>query len=104
MEQDCPLGLLENCNKNKGVSDAAPGVKFLLLYGSLDPEDEILGCNKEFIELWRSSTGSSGAELEVQVMDGHNHISPPPALGTNIWREEVWGFNVAGFCNATARS
>ncbi|SCO42015.1 uncharacterized protein FFNC_08276 [Fusarium fujikuroi] len=62
---------------------------FLLLYGSLDPEDEILGCNKEFIELWRSSTGSSGVELEVQVMDGHNHISSPPALGTNISREEV---------------
>ncbi|KAF5610229.1 isoprenylcysteine alpha-carbonyl methylesterase ICMEL2 [Fusarium subglutinans] len=104
VEQDCPLGLLEACNKDKTVSDAAPGVQFLLLYGSLDPEDEILGCNKVFIELWRSGKGSSGVELEVQVMEGHNHISSPPALGTNISREEVWGFNVAGFCNAAVRS
>ncbi|KAF5605827.1 isoprenylcysteine alpha-carbonyl methylesterase ICMEL2 [Fusarium pseudoanthophilum] len=104
IEQDCPLGLLEAYDKNKNVSDAAPEVQFLLLYGSLDPEDEILGCNREFIEQWRSGKGSSGIELEVQVMEGHNHISPPPALGTNISREEVWGFNVAGFCNAAAQS
>ncbi|KAG9501762.1 hypothetical protein J7337_007453 [Fusarium musae] len=104
IEHDCPLGLLEACDKNKNVSDAAPGVHFLLLYGSLDPEDEILGCNKEFIELSRSGKGSSGVELEIQVMEGHNHISPPPALCTNVSREEVWGFNVAGFCNAAAQS
>ncbi|SCO91766.1 uncharacterized protein FRV6_15894 [Fusarium oxysporum] len=104
MEQDCPLGLLEACNKDRNISNVAPGVQFLLLYGSLDPEDEILACNKEFIELWRSGQGSTGVELEVQVMEGHNHISPPLALGTNISREEVWGFDVAGFCNAAARS
>ncbi|KAK2694803.1 hypothetical protein QWA68_005348 [Fusarium oxysporum] len=104
MEQDCPLGLLEACNKDKNISNVAPGVQFLLLYGSLDPEDEILACNKEFIELWRSGQESTGVELEVQVMEGHNHISPPLALGTNISREEVWGFDVAGFCNAAARS
>ncbi|KAF5690935.1 isoprenylcysteine alpha-carbonyl methylesterase ICMEL2 [Fusarium circinatum] len=46
VEQHCPLGLLEACDKDKTVSDAAPGVQFLLLYGFLDPEDEILGCNK----------------------------------------------------------
>ncbi|KAF5714825.1 isoprenylcysteine alpha-carbonyl methylesterase ICMEL2 [Fusarium mundagurra] len=104
IEQYCPLGLLEACNKDKTVSDTAPGVQFLLLYGSLDPEDEILGFNREFIELWRLGKESSGVELEVQIMEGHNHISPPPALGTNISREEVWGFNIAGFCHAAARS
>ncbi|KAF4953569.1 hypothetical protein FGADI_5905 [Fusarium gaditjirri] len=104
MEQDCPLGLLKAFGKDRNIADVAPGVLFLLLYGSLDPENEILACNREFIELWQSGKGSMGIQLEAQVMEGHNHISFPTALGTNILKEEVWGFNVAGFCNAAARS
>ncbi|KAF9763687.1 hypothetical protein IL306_003022 [Fusarium sp. DS 682] len=104
IDKDCPLGLLDACNDDMSISAILPGVQFLLLVGSLDPEDEILVYNKEFIERWRSGKCSSDVELEVQVMHGHNHVSPALSLGTSIPKEEVWGFEVAGFCNAATRS
>ncbi|KAF5005089.1 hypothetical protein FDECE_8409 [Fusarium decemcellulare] len=102
-DQHCPLGLLESCKQEDCLPDVMPGVKVLLLTGSLDPEDEILGPVREFATSWRSGGEGSAAMLDVQIMDGHNHISPTLSLGTDNPAEEAWGFQVAEFCNAAAR-
>lgn len=103
VEQNCPLGQLEACKKEGHIADIIPGVRVLLLTSSLNPEDEILGPVRDFSSCWLSDGTESAAMLESQVMDGHNHISPTSSLGTYDSGEEAWGFQVAKFCNATAR-
>ncbi|VUC37184.1 unnamed protein product [Clonostachys rosea] len=102
IDRNCPLGQLEICKRENHISEVMPGIKVLLLTGSLDPEDEILGPVRDFATCWRSDGARSAAMLEVQVMDGHNHISPNLSLGTCDLAEETWGFQVAEFCNAIA--
>jgi hypothetical protein len=102
VEGRCPLGLLRAATKERGIAELLPGVRFLALTGSLDPDDEILLPNRDFADAWRE-IGGQQATLEVQVMEGHNHISPPGSLGTGIPEEEAWGKTVAEFCMAAAR-
>src|ERR1700733_131918 len=87
IREDCPLGLLQSF-KPQGVS--LP--KALVLWGTLDPEDEIVQPGLNFIEEWEGREGFGG--LDRAVLKGHNHISPPMALGTDLQREEEWGVMV----------
>lgn len=84
IEQDCAFGLLERAD--------APGVKLLVVTGTLDPEDEICQPSDEFVKGWKTKFGESG--LTVTVLDGHNHFSTVSALGTGFEKEESLGAEV----------
>ena len=88
IRQDCPLGLLQSF---KPQTQSLP--KTLILWGTLDPEDEIVKPNLNFIQEWKGRE-DLGAGLMQMVLKGHNHISPPLALGTGLQREEEWGVMV----------
>jgi hypothetical protein len=83
---DCPLGLLQIF---KAAKESLPKMRFL--WGTLDPEDEIVQNNLNFISHWKGHADLDPRLIHQVVIQGHNHISPPLALGTGIQREEEWG-------------
>lgn len=87
VQEDCPLGLLQSFEPQGGSPP-----KTLVLWGTLDPEDEIVQPGLNFIEEWEGREGLG--DLDRAVLEGHNHISPPMALGTGLQREEEWGVMV----------
>jgi len=96
VREDCPLGLLQSFNPQKG---SLP--KTLVLWGTLDPEDEIVQPALNFIEVWEGRESLGG--LDQAVLEGHNHISPPMALGTGFQHEEEWGVIVGKWIHDTRR-
>lgn len=94
-EQHVPLGLLR-AMKEDGSLSTLGDVPVLIITGTLDPHDEILAPNNDFVKEWRSAEVVSRNLSEI-VMDGHNHISPCLALGTGIANEEQWGRQVVQF-------
>ena len=98
--EDCPLGLLASLVKESSISEALSGVRFLALTATLDPEDEILSPNCDFMRLWRAQGASAVSNLETGLIEGHNHISPVLSLGTGDMNEEAWGRQVADFCDS----
>ncbi|KAI1368851.1 Alpha/Beta hydrolase protein [Xylaria arbuscula] len=72
-----------------------PKVKMLALISELDPP-LILETTEEFKELWK------GADIDIKVLEGHNHISPQVSLGTGVEREEAWGVMVGEFLKSCA--
>ncbi|KAJ9499211.1 hypothetical protein H2202_005368 [Exophiala xenobiotica] len=124
-----PLGLLRASRKGDGSRSIKPlfqDVSVLVLKGSLDPEDEILGPTADFVDEWlRQKKGTednddqsgrnastsdrslslSPSNLEVEMMPGqHNHISPVLSLGTGIPDEEAWGRRVVDFVATTSHA
>ena len=97
IEERCPLGLLKG-SKQDGSFDELKETSLLALTGSLDPEDEILTPNQDFVSEW------SASNLTVQVMEGHNHISPVLAVGTAIPEEEAWARQLLDFLQAATSS
>ena len=95
VKKDCPLGLLQVVRR-EGSFDKLDGVRVLALTGTLDPEDEILVPNKDFVHEWREADAPKD-NITVKVMDGHNHISPVLSLGTGLAKEEFWGHQVVDF-------
>jgi len=91
----CPLGLLKASKQDSSV-DKLQGVPVMVLTGTLDPEDEILIPEDDFVSEWRSAD-SVAPTLTVETMEGHNHTSPALALGTGIPEEEAWGQRVLDF-------
>ena len=67
------------------AGETASWPRVMTLVSELDP-DEIIESGREFARLWEE-TGEKGDFLEIK---GHNHISPPLALGTGIEKEEEW--------------
>jgi hypothetical protein len=65
--------------------------KFLALLGEYDPPDEIGRPMEDFVDLWKK-TWDGGIEFEI--LEGHNHISPPAALMSGDVRGEKWGEDV----------
>lgn len=102
IEEHCPLGLLKAA-KQDGSFDELEQVQTLVLTGSLDPEDEVVTPNQDFISEW-SDAGTGSSSLTVQIMEGHNHISPVLAVGTGVPAEEAWGRQVVDFLLATSSS
>jgi alpha/beta hydrolase fold len=98
--EDCPLGLWKSLAQTDGISDSLPDIKFLLLTAPLDPKDEILLLNKDFVDAWNADGSSTTSNLQTGIIDGHNHISPVLSLGTDDPREEAWGIQVADFCES----
>lgn len=75
-------------------------MRAMILNGALDPDDEILGPKEQFLSEWDDLDPDSREALTVEMMEGHNHISPPLSLGTGIEEEEAWGYQVGGFLNS----
>ena len=90
--EDSPFGLLQSAVK------PFEGLHVLFLTGSLDPEDEILGPNKRFVDDCKAK--GLGEGIKVETMEGHNHISPVLALGTGMEKEEAWGKDVVKFISS----
>ncbi|KAJ9271363.1 hypothetical protein DTO212C5_2713 [Paecilomyces variotii] len=89
-----PYGLLQRAQERKGGLDLA-GVTFAVVNATLDPEDEILGPREDFLRQWRAQEDPPLVSIMVQ---GHNHLSPPLAVGTGIEKEEAWAVQVGEFC------
>lgn len=70
--------------KELGIPDV------LVISAELDPVDEIIKPNEEFVELWKKSWDG----LEYQTVAKHNHISLPHSLGTGEEEAEKWGVDV----------
>ena len=98
--EDCPLGLFKSLVEEGSISEALPGVRFLALTATLDPEDEILKPNKDFVDMWSAQGASRAPDLLTRLIEGHNHISPVLSLGTDDVREEAWGRLVVDFCDS----
>lgn len=96
IEANCPQGLLRAAML-RDPDNVLTNVRAMVLTGSLDDEDELLKPNEDFLNEWKSLDEESRDAVVVQVMEGQNHISPPLSLGTNIEREEKWGFQVGEF-------
>ncbi|KAI1084353.1 alpha/beta-hydrolase [Whalleya microplaca] len=92
--ENSPAGILETAKKNGSVP-ALPGVKLNLLVSELDP-DLITDTSEEFKKAW------PGSDISLEVLEGHNHISPQLGLSTGIEHEEAWGVQVADFCRSGA--
>lgn len=85
-----PLGLLKSAVEKGSKKDKTiPDV--LAITAELDPVDEIIEPNEDFVGLWKKSWGSG---LDYQVIPKHNHISPPWALETGDKEAEQWGVDV----------
>ncbi|KAF4636309.1 hypothetical protein G7Y89_g1789 [Cudoniella acicularis] len=85
----CAYGLMEKLvGEGKSREDAAVP-KVLCLVGEMDPEDEITRPMKEFVALWKEKWGEETIDLET--LEGHNHISPPWALNAGEKEGEAWG-------------
>lgn len=94
-----PCGLLRGLDKDQSRSEL--GVPpFLQLEGELDPEDEILGSMTRFRQTWGQAFGDEG--IEVKLMEGHNHISPPMGLMSGEDKAEKWGHDVVAWMKKVA--
>ncbi|KAI7969585.1 hypothetical protein EIK77_006326 [Talaromyces pinophilus] len=83
------LGRIESTGEL--ISGAWP--RILIVDCELDPED-ILNSSQYVL---RRLKEVSNLNVEYVYIKGHNHISPPLALGTNIAAEEEWGYNLASW-------
>ena len=92
--EDCVLGLLKAVNERGGK--AFDGMEVMMLTGTLDPEDEILAPNRRMVEEMKRAHGLQD-RMKVEVLQGHNHISPVTALGSGCDEDEEWGRRVVGF-------
>jgi acetyl esterase/lipase len=82
-----PLALLKTSIQMGKLEGNWP--RILVLYCELDPHD-IIESNVDFI----AELGKNQKDLTHCTLPGHNHISPPLALGTGIDTEENWGREV----------
>jgi len=92
-----PLGLLKSSIETGSVKELKD-VAVLVLTGTLDPKEEILVPNEDFVKEWRT-VDAIADNLSARTIKGHNHISPVLALGTGIPDEEAWGHQVVKFIN-----
>ncbi|KAI1613938.1 Alpha/Beta hydrolase protein [Exophiala viscosa] len=98
----CPLGLLEASKQDRSISELQQ-VPVMVSNGTLDPEDEILVPRGDFIKEWKAS-GAVTPKLTVQMMEGHNHLSPVLAVGTAVPAEEAWARQAIDFIIASSRT
>ncbi|RDW68333.1 hypothetical protein BP5796_08990 [Coleophoma crateriformis] len=90
VESRCPYGLLKTATRSGKSRTETAMPKTLVLLDEFDPEDEISETVNDFVGLWKEAWGDEG--LSFEVIQGHNHISPPPALMSG--EGEQWGEDV----------
>ena len=82
IKEDAPCGLV-------GQAEGDVDCDVLVINGTLEPEEEILGPSRRFVELFEERAGKE--RLTVGSLEGHNHFSTVLGLGTGIEREESLG-------------
>ncbi|KAI0539187.1 Alpha/Beta hydrolase protein [Xylaria digitata] len=92
--ENSPLGKLQAVIK-EGSTSRLPKVKILVLISELDPQF-LFQTAEEFKQAWQDG------DIEIKILEGHNHISPQLSLSTGIEREEAWGVQVAEFLSSCA--
>ncbi|KEF63429.1 uncharacterized protein A1O9_01407 [Exophiala aquamarina CBS 119918] len=90
-EEKSPLMLLKKVGSAKDLAEKWP--RLLILNSELDPPD-IIQSTTDFL----SGLRTHDLAVDHFVIQGHNHISPPLALGTGIAREEEWGETLVAWC------
>ncbi|KAI1201547.1 Alpha/Beta hydrolase protein [Nemania serpens] len=94
--ENSPAGKLRAALE-QGATSRLPKVKVLIMVSEFDPQ-LLFDTAEEFKETWQ------GGDVEIQVLQGHNHISPQLGLGTGVEREEAWGVQLAEFLISCASS
>ena len=92
MEKHCPFGLLEAVGKTGKTGKEIGVTELLFLLGEYDPEDEIGRPFRDFADLAKKICGP---RVDLKLLKGHNHISPPPTLMTGDMEGEQWGVDLA---------
>ncbi|OAP62648.1 hypothetical protein AYL99_01875 [Fonsecaea erecta] len=85
-----PLALLRSAAPNNRLDGDLPAL--LILWSELDPE-VITESNHGFV----AQLKQVGIPVDAEEIAGHNHISPPMALGTGLEIEEEWGQSVVAW-------
>ncbi|TGO40404.1 hypothetical protein BHYA_0037g00030 [Botrytis hyacinthi] len=88
----CPYGLLKAVGESKKSREELGIPRLLVMTSEYDPVDEILKPNDAFVKLGEKIWEE---RIEVVKIEGHNHISPPMALGTG--EGEEWGEKAAAW-------
>ena len=91
-EEKSPYNLAKKAIAAGGLKGKLPRILFLVC--ELDPEWLIEGDHR-FEQLFKEA----GIPMELREIRGHNHISPPLALGTGSATEEQWGLEVGEWCS-----
>jgi len=93
VKEKCVCGLLESVGKS-GKEREELGIprKMWMGIGEFDPDDEIAGPMKAFAGKWKEVFGEEG--LTVEILKGHNHISPPMSLMSGDEEGEKWGEDI----------
>ena len=86
VDETSPVASLKRAQGAGELASASSWPRILIIDSEFDPED-ILGASQDFIRLLNQSGAVS---VEYFNVKGHNHISPPLALGTAIDKEEEW--------------
>jgi len=95
IRENSPIGKVEETIRETGSAPVLPHCKLLILLSEFDPELLFLTA-RDLEAAWQDQ------DIETQVLEGHNHISPQLGLGTGIGREEAWGEQVAAFLTSYA--
>jgi hypothetical protein len=92
IEHNSPMGLL----KLLEMSGTTLPTPMLVFSCSLDPDDEIIEPTREFSELCQTLARNAGDSdmFQMEVIEGHNHISPVLSVGTARDKEEAWALQV----------
>jgi hypothetical protein len=92
--RNSPHGHLIAYRSSKISREEAGVPKVLVLLGEHEPEEEIAGPTKRFVEEWK---GGWWEGLEFRELKGHNHISPPWALMAGEKKGEEWAEGVVSW-------
>ncbi|KAJ9604693.1 hypothetical protein H2200_010807 [Cladophialophora chaetospira] len=95
VENASPLGSIERC-RDSGELLKGGWPRMLVVDSEFDPEDILRSSQDALLKL----RAVEGLQIEYQNLTGHNHISPPLALGTGITEEKSWGFAIGKWCMA----
>ena len=101
-DENSPLGLLKSYQKAHPTDFPLAGVQVLVIDAELDPE-EIREPTTAFLGQWLQGNQIMKDHILYREIEGHNHISPPWALGTGIEKEEAWAEEVTGFVDSILR-
>lgn len=79
----------------EGTGELTSGIwpRILIADSELDPDD-ILRADQDVLHRLKAVTNLDVGYVRIK---GHNHISPPLALGTGIAAEEEWGYSLASW-------
>lgn len=84
MIENSPITLMR-----KAKLDSWQRPALIMAVSEFDPKD-IVDTSKEFLREWNQR----GQDSELWVLPGHNHFSPPLALGTTDIKAEAWGYEL----------